>query len=253
MIDEHTLTVTYRSWRGEKRGSHKKGESWEGRGDCVDCKACQAVCPTGIDIRDGLQLECIGCGLCIDACDEIMDKVERPRGLIAFDTDARQHAARRGETGPRRHHLLRPRTFIYATALILALAVMATGLMMRHTQELSVLPDRNPLFVVLTSGQIRNAYTLKIANHYPDSRRFVVELADLPGAALRIAGPQEQSLDDEEVAVTVKGDSVGTFRAYVQAPRELTKNGEAGFAFILHAKDESEVTRTETSFRAPAR
>ena len=82
MFDENTLTVTYQTWRGEPRGSHKPAESWEGRGDCVDCKQCIAACPTGIDIRDGQQLECIGCGLCIDACNEIMDKVGRPRSLI---------------------------------------------------------------------------------------------------------------------------------------------------------------------------
>ena len=77
-----------RAYRGEPRGPHKKGQPWEGRGDCVDCKACVAVCPTGIDIRDGSQLECIQCALCIDACNEIMDKVGRPRGLIAYDTIA---------------------------------------------------------------------------------------------------------------------------------------------------------------------
>ena len=89
-----------RGWRGEPRGPHKKGQSWEGRGDCVDCTACVAVCPTGIDIRDGSQLECIGCGLCIDACNEIMDKVGRPRGLIAYDTIAGQEAAAQGGTTP---------------------------------------------------------------------------------------------------------------------------------------------------------
>ena len=81
-------SISYRAWRGEPRGPHKSGQSWEGRGDCIDCRQCVAVCPTGIDIRDGSQLECIQCALCIDACDEIMDKVGRPRGLIAYDTVA---------------------------------------------------------------------------------------------------------------------------------------------------------------------
>ncbi|HRD76763.1 MAG TPA: cytochrome c oxidase accessory protein CcoG, partial [Hyphomicrobiaceae bacterium] len=86
MVDHETLLVTYKSERGEPRGPHKKGQPWEGRGDCIDCKACVAVCPAGIDIRDGAQLECIQCALCIDACNEIMTKVGRPRGLVAYST-----------------------------------------------------------------------------------------------------------------------------------------------------------------------
>ena len=89
MLDEQSVIVTYQKWRGEPRGKHKAGDSWEGRGDCIDCSLCVAVCPTGIDIRDGQQIECIGCGLCIDACNETMDKVGRPRGLIRWDTLAR--------------------------------------------------------------------------------------------------------------------------------------------------------------------
>ena len=96
MIDHETLLVSYKPYRGEPRGPHKKGQPWEGRGDCIDCKACVAVCPTGIDIRDGSQLECIQCALCIDACDDIMGKVGRPRGLIAYDTIAGQEAAAEG-------------------------------------------------------------------------------------------------------------------------------------------------------------
>ena len=96
MIDHETLLVSYKPHRGEPRGPHKKGQPWEGRGDCIDCKACVAVCPTGIDIRDGSQLECIQCALCIDACNDIMGKVGRPRGLIAYDTIAGQEAAAKG-------------------------------------------------------------------------------------------------------------------------------------------------------------
>ncbi len=90
MTDSHTLLVSYRTERGEPRGPARKGADglvdWSTRGDCIDCKACVVVCPTGIDIRDGSQLECIQCALCIDACNEIMDKIKRPRGLIAYDT-----------------------------------------------------------------------------------------------------------------------------------------------------------------------
>ena len=98
MVDHDTYLVGYREGRGEPRGKHHKGDSWENRGDCVNCKACVAVCPMGIDIRDGSQLECIQCALCIDACDEIMERVGRPTGLIAYETIANQDAAKRGET-----------------------------------------------------------------------------------------------------------------------------------------------------------
>jgi cytochrome c oxidase accessory protein FixG len=87
MIDKHSLQVTYRYDRGEPRGAHRKGDPWEGRGDCIDCKQCVVVCPMGIDIREGSQFECINCALCIDACDEIMTRVERPTGLIGYDSD----------------------------------------------------------------------------------------------------------------------------------------------------------------------
>jgi len=86
LTDEDALNVTYRWDRGEPRGKHKKGTSWDDRGDCIDCNACVVACPVGIDIRHGDQLECIHCALCIDACDDIMKRVERPTGLIGYDT-----------------------------------------------------------------------------------------------------------------------------------------------------------------------
>ena len=110
MFDHESLLVSYRAWRGEPRGAHKKGQPGRAR-RLHRLQACVAVCPTGIDIRDGSQLECIQCALCIDACDDIMDKVGRPRGLIAYDTIAQS-----GErAGPRRFpSVLRPRVILYA-------------------------------------------------------------------------------------------------------------------------------------------
>src|SRR5262249_21549481 len=122
MLDEHSIVVTYETWRGEPRGKHKAGDSWDGRGDCVACNSCVAVCPTGIDIRDGQQLECIGCGLCVDACNAVMAKVGRPGNLIAFDTLANQKAVATG--GERRYPLLRPRTTIYGGVLAVVALIM---------------------------------------------------------------------------------------------------------------------------------
>lgn len=112
MLDRDPLFITYRDFRGEPRGAYRKGQSWEGRGDCIDCKACIAVCPMGIDIRHGTQLECIQCGLCIDACNEIMDKVGRPKALIAYDTDRSLESE--AKSGGLQLNLIRPRTMIFA-------------------------------------------------------------------------------------------------------------------------------------------
>jgi cytochrome c oxidase accessory protein FixG len=251
MVDEETLTVTYRDWRGEKRGSHKKGESWEGRGDCVDCLACVAVCPTGIDIRNGPQLECIGCGLCIDACNEIMDRVERPRGLIAFDTYANQAARRHG--GAASFRFLRPRSVLYTGILGLAALAMLYSLATRSFLEISVLPDRSPLFVTLADGSIRNSYTLKISNKSPEARLFTIKAAGLPGAFLGIAGSEPQQVPiSQGMDIMVKGDSVGTFRAYIHASHEAVHT-EAPLVFVVRdAAGDEEAERT-TSFRGPAR
>ena len=115
MTDREALGVVYRRDRGEPRGPHKKGQPWDGRGACIDCNQCVAACPMGIDIRDGSQLECINCGLCIGACDEVMDKIDLPRGLIAYDTEA--NIARRIQGGKPRFRFVRPRTILYAAVI----------------------------------------------------------------------------------------------------------------------------------------
>ncbi|HEX2817541.1 MAG TPA: cytochrome c oxidase accessory protein CcoG, partial [Phenylobacterium sp.] len=177
MLDQHSLQITYRADRGEARGPHKKGETWEGRGDCIDCNACVVVCPMGIDIRDGSQLECINCGLCADACDEIMDKVGRPRGLISYDTDAAVAARASGE--PAVYKLVRPRTVYYAGALSLVSVLMLWGLTHRSVIDLHVLRDRNPMFVRMQDGSVRDGYTLKIANRSFYAKTFAVRFSGL--------------------------------------------------------------------------
>jgi cytochrome c oxidase accessory protein FixG len=248
MIDEETYAVTYRDWRGEKRGKHRKGESWEGRGDCIDCKACVAVCPTGIDIRDGLQLECIGCGLCIDACNDIMEKVERPRGLIAFDTYANRAARLKG-TRPT-HHFLRPRTIVYAAVLLVTLGLMAVALASRSTLELSVLPDRNPLFVRLSDGSIRNGYTLKIENKKGATQIYALRAVGLAGALLHVAERDAPpSAAETGTTLAVRGDAIGTFRLYLQAPRGEKR--EQRVTLSVQNAESGETASYATTFRGP--
>ncbi len=247
MIDEETFAVTYRDWRGEPRAKHKKGESWTGRGDCVDCRACVAVCPTGIDIRDGLQLECIGCGLCIDACDEIMDRVGRPRGLIAYDTETNRLAAQRGETPKRRY--IRARTIVYALILAAIGGVMLASLAHRARFTVALLPDRSPLFVRLSDGSIRDGFTLKIENRNPDARDFLVTLDGLGDAELHIAELGAAVPGAQGVTLPVPGDSIASYHALVQSPRRDTP--EIPFGFVVRDLRGGETTRHQATFRGP--
>ena len=187
MIDRHTLLVSYRQERGEPRGPLRKSQGWEGRGDCIDCKACVVVCPMGIDIRDGAQMECIQCALCIDACDEVMEKVHKPRGLIAYDTIAKQEAAAAGL----KHEplqLIRSRTVLYTALITIACLVMAFGMAMRTTLEVNVLRDRGVLFVPLSDGGVRNGFTIKVLNKLHDTRTVVLSVDGLQDARLSVVG-----------------------------------------------------------------
>ncbi|MDJ0511937.1 MAG: cytochrome c oxidase accessory protein CcoG [Methyloceanibacter sp.] len=185
MFDSDSLLISYRDWRGEPRGAHKAGQSWEGRGDCIDCNQCVAVCPTGIDIRDGAQLECIQCALCIDACDAIMDKVGRPRGLIAYDTVRNLEA---GAPNAEPLRLLRPRVLLYAGLIVLVGIIMIVALMMRPVLEVNVIHDRNPLYVKLSDGGVRNGYEVKILNKQYVPRAFKLGVTGLPDATVQLVG-----------------------------------------------------------------
>jgi cytochrome c oxidase accessory protein FixG len=212
LTDEESLQVTYRADRGEPRGPHKKGESWAGRGDCVDCRACVAACPMGIDIRDGAQLECINCALCIDACDEVMAKVGRPKGLIAYDTDKNMLRRKHRETP--RFRLVRARTVLYAAVLALVGAIMLFALSSRETTTLNVLKDRTPPFVRLSDGSIRNAYTLKIVNKASEAREFVVRLDSAAPLALTAVGTETE---EGALRLNIAGDDVRAVRVFVTA------------------------------------
>lgn len=209
MFDKDTLIISYDDKRGEPRGKHKQGDSWEGRGDCIDCDSCVVVCPAGIDIRDGLQYRCISCGLCVDACNSVMDKVGRPRGLIRYDTERRMDAA-----APVKLDFMRPRTLIYAGVLSLVAAAMLYGLLTRPTTKVEAQQDRNPLYVNLSDGSVRNRYTLEIANRTREDRRYRLRVSGLPGARMRT----EVAGQDVAAVVPVYADSIGQVRVMLTAP-----------------------------------
>ena len=231
MFDKDTLIIGYDEQRGEARGSHKKGESWDGRGHCIDCSLCVQVCPMGIDIRDGLQMECIACGLCVDACDGVMDKVGLPQGLIRYDTESHMQAVVKG--GEEKFKFIRPRTIYYSAVIAIVGGIMLYALLTRSPLDITVLHDRNPVFTQLSSGEIRNGYVLKIQNKTHEHRTYQLSLEGLENAFIDVKAAGNIDAN----SLYVPADSVGTYHLYVSAdvtpnaPRDITfslRDGEIG-------------------------
>jgi cytochrome c oxidase accessory protein FixG len=190
LTDEHALNVTYRYDRGEPRGSVKKSELLRAQGgtagDCIDCMQCVLVCPTGIDIRNGPNLGCIQCGLCIDACDSIMARIGRPPKLIAYDTDVNIQRRQCGEAPE--YRILRPRTVLYAAVIAAVALTMLYALVTRRTESISVIHERSPMFVRLSDGAIRNAYVARIINKKLEPREFALSVTGLGGVFVEVIG-----------------------------------------------------------------
>ena len=167
MFDKDTLIITYDPARGEPRGKGKDN------GDCVDCGICVQACPTGIDIRNGLQYECIGCAACIDGCDQVMDKVGRPHGLIRYATT---HAL---EGRPTR--LLRPRVLVYAALLGAIVLALGASLWRRVPLKVDVIRDRAAIAREVEGGLIENVYRLQIMNTTEQALAFEIRASGLPG------------------------------------------------------------------------
>jgi cytochrome c oxidase accessory protein FixG len=273
MLDEHSLTVTYNDWRGEPRGksSRKALPGTKATGDCVDCKACVAVCPMGIDIREGQQLECITCALCIDACDDVMDKLGLERGLISYatldDYSANMQAATgtSGRIEPLRVHdaegrisreikrtdwrsILRPRTLVYLGGWTAIGMAMVVALSLRPEIGLNVLHDRNPLFVMLADGSIQNGYDIKILNMTQQPRQLVLTLHGLDGATL--AGPESAVEGAREIRFDVEPDLVLPLRVYVRA-RDRGLPVKSDFSLVVTSADGSISVSTAARFEAP--
>lgn len=230
MLDHHSLQVTYLGYRGEPRGPHKKGQTWEGRGDCVDCRQCVVVCPMGIDIRDGAQLECINCGLCVDACDDIMTKMGRPTGLIAYDSEAA--VSHRGSGCKPQYKPVRSRTIYYALALTIVGGLTLWSLLVRPDADLHVIRDRNPVFVRMHDGAVRDGYTLKIGNRTFVPQRFDVSFEGVPGARLSHPGGE-----GEKVSIVVPADQVVPLRVFVTAPPTAELDASVPARFVIRSGD----------------
>ena len=250
MMDEKSLLVTYKDWRGEPRGSVKKAEKNPGKfGDCIDCLQCVAVCPTGIDIREGPQVGCITCGLCIDACDKVMADVGRPRGLIDYATleDCEKEANGEPTRSPWRA-LLRPRTLAYFLIWGSIGFAMLFALGVRNHVGLSVSPDRNPPYILMSDGSVRNSYTLKLRNMESRPREMEIAVEGLPGALMWTDTIGRDDAARTQVK-TVPADQVLSVRAYVVAPEGTSTQD---FSFSVTSRDEQQETATtETRFDTP--
>lgn len=247
MFDRHSLLVTYRDYRGEPRGPHKKGQSWEGRGDCIDCKACVAVCPMGIDIRDGSQLECIQCALCIDACNDIMKRVGRPPGLIAYDTFENVEAPVPFERPKVR--LFRARTILYSLMMMLVAGIMVVAWMNRSPVDVSIQQDRNPMFVKLSDGSLRNGFTVKLLNKEHHVRGFQLGIAGLEGAKMTVVG-----FDDPTATIKVASDNLRALKVLVTVPaamRSQLKGAATPFQLVVTSAENGDVTYHDLNFRGP--
>lgn len=282
MLDENSLTVTYNEWRGEPRSRHAKKMKKEGTpvGDCVDCNACVAVCPMGIDIRDGQQLECITCALCIDACDSVMQKIGFEKGLIAYTTlsDYNQNVMLAGgvaentpsspmsfDPGKVRDSkgalfskfkkvdwrtIMRPRTFLYIGFYSSIGLAMMTMLALRDRLDVNVLHDRNPTFILLSDGSIRNGYKVKILNMLTEPRKFTLKIEGLPGASIKVAGTGKSI--GQSLNVDVKPDQLLALQLFVSTAQNNINGTKTPFHFIVtEIGGEGERADYTASFFAP--
>lgn len=252
LTDEWALNVSYRVDRGEPRTSVKAAEklraAGEPAGDCVDCKQCVVVCPTGTDIRLGMQLSCIQCGLCIDACDNVMDKIGRPRGLIAYDTDINIERREKGQTEI--YKLVRPRTILYVAVMTLVAAIMVFALTTRATLGVNVLHDRSPVYVVNSDGSIRNGYTVRVLNKHRDRRDFRLTVEGLP-AGIRIDAVGADKSVEGAPLLTVDPDQTREVRVSVTAPKGMKVDTSTPVIFSIREEATGETARAKDFFKGP--
>lgn len=235
MFDKDTLIVSYDTKRGEQRGARKKSADYKalGLGDCIDCTLCVQVCPTGIDIRDGLQIACVSCAACIDVCDEVMDKMGYDKGLIRYTTE---HNLSGEKT-----KLLRPRLIGYAAALLVMISLFSYTIFNRTLVELNVIKDRIP-YRENMSGRIENVYLLRIINKDQKAHTFTLGTSGLTGITLE--GKQNFEVEAGEiysapVSVSVDPESIGSSTNKIE--------------FSIQSVDDERISRSSKStFIGPA-
>jgi len=230
MFDKDTLIITYDPVRGEPRG---KGE---GKGHCVDCSICVQVCPTGIDIRNGLQYECIGCAACIDGCDQVMEKVGFPKGLIRYSTThAMEQKLTRAQMFKR---AFRPRVLLYSAILGGIVIAAGVSLWLRVPLKVDVIRDRAAIAREVEGGDIENVYRLVIMNTLERERVFDIEVVDLPSIHLE---------GETHVTVPAASSHLVPLRVRVHVGPGSLAPGQHKFHFVVYAHDDPRVYEREKS------
>ncbi len=238
MFDRDTLIVTYDQERGEPRGSRsrKADRTAQGLGDCVNCGLCVEVCPTGIDIRNGLQYECIGCTACIDACNQIMERMEYPRGLIRYDTE--NGLANRWDSKQLLRRTLRPRVLVYAAILVTVTTALFTQIALRVPLSVNVIRDRGGLAREVENGQIENVYRLQISSSEEVSRRYRISVEGIAGASVA-----------SEAEVEIGATATRLVPVRVRASADAAPSGSQRISFVVTGIDEPDiVVREKSSF-----
>ncbi len=249
LTDEWALNVSYRYDRGEPRMPVPKANALRAKdlpaGDCINCRQCVAVCPTGVDIRDGDQLGCIQCGLCIDACDAMMAKIGRPARLIAYDTEV--NIKRRLDGLPPVFRFIRARTLIYIAVIAITGAIMLYSLAARTLLGINVLHDRNPLFVALSDGSVRNAYTVRFLNKRTDLRMIELTVSGVPRPIIHIIGEEQAG----RAIVAVGPDQTREVRVLVTVPPDVKLDKSTSVQFTARDVGSGETATEIEHFVAP--
>ena len=235
MFDADTLIISYAEDRGEPRGSRKKSDdrTASGLGDCIDCKQCVHVCPTGIDIRKGLQYECIACGACIDACNQIMEKMDYPKNLIRYTTQNKIQITKR---------LFRPRTLIYSSIWILLVIGFITTISLKIPLDVDVIRDRNALYQRVDANTIENVYTLKVMNKDQVMHAYAISVDGIAGIQTKPANRQVEVAAGEVLNVPLR----------VKASLSAIERRSSKIGITLTATGNTAITKTEaTRFLAP--
>ncbi|ALG68274.1 cytochrome c oxidase accessory protein CcoG [Beggiatoa leptomitoformis] len=229
MFDKDTLIIAYDNQRGEPRGARRKGEDYQTKnlGECINCTMCVQVCPTGIDIRDGLQYQCIGCSACIDVCDDVMEKMDYPKGLIRYTTD--------NAINGKPSRILRPRIFVYGTLLMILFGLLIYSISIRQPLQLDVLRDRNVLYRENNEGLIQNVYMLKLINKDVHPHIYTITVSGLEGA----------QFETDKKVIEVESGSVLDLPVRVNVARENIPLQSNTIEFTMTTQDHADWTVTE--------
>jgi cytochrome c oxidase accessory protein FixG len=235
LLDRNSIVVAYDYLRGEPRGKHHKGENTSQLGDCIDCGLCERVCPTGIDIRNGTQLECVNCTACIDACDGIMDSIKKPKGLIRYDS----------ENGIAQGTKLRLTTRMigYSAVLVVLIVGLSFGIAERNEVEATILRAPGVMFQEVGQDSISNLYNFKIINKTKVEMPVTLELESPLGKIQHIG--QKHKLN-----VPAAGLIEGTF--FVIIARKDLHGRKNEIRFSLHSQGK-EIETSQTNFLGPTK